>query len=198
MTPEEMSDLYIRVAFHYESTVDRLLGKGLLNKDFAEYHRKTFYDSLNEEKLRTFQKIGSQIEIMQRYVRAMVCGAMVSLTKIAKQYTEDSPGYVIQSWMRSRNTLEFLRQWENDMNGVFDDRACEELIHEAHTTSLTVTPSLWIRRTHAVGIYVKQGKGGGVSAYPEIAADFRLWMDPMERLALVRMVREMNTKDKAT
>ena len=135
---------------------------------------------------------------MQHYVRAMVCGAMVSLTKIAKQYTEDSPGYVIQSWMRSRNTLEFLRQWENDMNGVFDDRACEELIHEAHTTSLTVTPSLWIRRTHAVGIYVKQGKGGGVSAYPEIAADFRLWMDPMERLALVRMVREMNTKDKAT
>ena len=189
MMPEEMS-VYIRVAFHYESTVDRLLGKGLLNKDFAEYHRKTFYDSLNEEKLRTFQKIGSQIEIMQRYVRAMVCGSMVSLTKIAKQYTEDSPGYVIQSWMRSRNTLEFLRQWENDMNGGFDDRACEELIHEAHTTSLTVTPSLWIRRTHAVGMYVKQGKGGGVSAYPEIAADFRLWLDPAERLALVRLARE--------
>ena len=190
MTPEEMSDLYIRVAFHYESTVDRLLGKGLLNKDFAEYHRKTFYDSLNEEKLRTFQKIGSQIEIMQRYVRAMVYGTMVSLTKIAKQYTEDSPGYVIQSWMRSRNTLEFLRQWENDMNREFDDRACGELIHEAHTTSLTVTPSLWIRRTHAVGMYVKQGKGGGVSAYPEIAADFRLWLDPAERLALVRLARE--------
>ena len=198
MTSEEMNDLYIRVAFHYESTVDRLLGKGLLNKDFAEYHRKTFYDSLNEEKLRTFQKIGSQIEIMQRYVRAMVCGVMVSLTKIAKQYTDDSPGYVIQSWMRSRNTLEFLRQWENDMNGGFDDRACEELIHEAHTTSLTVTPSLWIRRTHAVGIYVKQGKGGGVSAYPEIAADFRLWLDPTERLALVRMVREIKTDTRAT
>ena len=198
MTPEEMSDLYIRIAFHYESTVDRLLGKGLLDKDSVDYHRKTFYDSLDEEKLRTSQTIGSQIEIMQRYVRAMVCGVMVSLTKIAKQYTDDSPGYVIQSWMRSRNTLEFLRQWENDMNGGFDDRACEELIHEAHTTSLTVTPSLWIRRTHAVGIYVKQGKGGGVSAYPEIAADFRLWLDPTERLALVRMVREIKTDARAT
>ena len=195
MMPEEMS-VYIRVAFHYESTVDRLLGKGLLNKDFAEYHRKTFYDSLNEEKLRTFQKIGSQIEIMQRYVRAMVYGTMVSLTKIAKQYTEDSPGYVIQSWMRSRNTLEFLRQWENDMNGGFDDRACEELIHEAHTTSLTVTPSLWIRRAHAVGMYVKQGKSGGVSAYPEIAADFRLWLDPVERLALVRLTKEVKPDSK--
>ena len=196
MTPEEMSDLYIRIAFHYESTVDRLLGKGLIDKDFADYHRKTFYDSLDEEKLRTSQKIGSQIEIMQRYVRAMVCGAMVSLTKIAKKYTEDSPGYVIQSWMRSRNTLEFLRQWENDMNGVFDDRACEELIHEAHTTSLTVTPSLWIRRTHAVGMYVKQGKGGGVKAYSEIAADFRLWLDPAERLAMIRFVQMIESTER--
>ena len=191
MTLEEMSDLYIRIAFHYESTVDRLLGKGLIDRDFADYHRKTFYDSLDEEKLRTSQKIGSQIEIMQLYVRAMVCGAMVSLTKIAKKYTEDSPGYVIQSWMRSRNTLEFLRQWENDMNEGFDDRACEELIHQAHTTSLTVTPSLWIRRTHAVGMYVKQGKGGGVKAYPEIAADFRLWLDPEERLTLIRLTQKM-------
>ena len=198
MTPEEMSDLYIRIAFHYESTIDRLVGKGLLDKDVVDSHRKTFYDSLDEEKLRASQKIRSQTEIMQHYVRAMVCGDMVSLTKIAKQYTDDSPGYVIQSWMRSRNTLEFLRQWENDMNGGFDDRACEELIHEAHTTSLTVTPSLWIRRTHAVGIYVKQGKGGGVNAYPEIAADFRLWLDPTERLALVRMVREIKTDTRAT
>ncbi|MCI9001586.1 MAG: hypothetical protein HFG03_02005 [Oscillibacter sp.] len=111
------------------------------------------------------------------------------MTELAKQYSEGSPGYAIQSWIRSRNTLEFLRQLENDMNGEFDDVACEELIHQAHTTSLTVTPSLWIKRTHAVGLYVKQGKGGGVSASPEIAADFHLWLDPAERLALVRTMR---------
>lgn len=124
-------------------------------------------------------------------MRGMICGDMVSLTELARQYSEDSPRYVIQSWMRSRNTLEFLRQWENDMNEEFDDKVCEELIHQAHTTSLTVTPSLWIRRTHAVGIHVKQGKGGGVRAYPEIAADFRLWLEPAERLVLVRLTREM-------
>ena len=82
------------------------------------------------------------------------------------------------------------------MNGEFDDRACEDLIHQAHTTSLTVTPSLWIRRTHAVGMRVKQGKGGGVSAYPEIAADFHLWLDPAERLVLVRLMRRMNVNQK--
>ncbi len=35
-----------------------------------------------------------------------------------------------------------------------------------------VTPSLWFRRTHAVGVHVEQGKGGGMCAYPEITADF--------------------------
>ncbi len=111
-------------------------------------------------------------------MRQMACNDMVSLTELSRQYSEESPAYVIQSWMRSRNTLEFLRQWENDTNEEFDDSACEELIHQGHTTSLTITPSLWIRRTHAVGMHVKQGKGGGVSAYPEIAADFHLWLDP--------------------
>ena len=108
------------------------------------------------------------------------------MTELSRQYSEESPGYVIQSWMRSRNTLEFLRQWENDMNKEFDDRAREELIHRGHTTSLTITPSLWIRKTHAIGMHVKQGKGGGVRAYPEIAEDFYLWLDPEARLAIDR------------
>ena len=119
-------------------------------------------------------------------MRQLACKDMVSLTELAGQYSEESPGYVIQSWMRSRNTLEFLRQWENDMNAEFDDRACEELIQQGHTTSFTITPSLWIRRTRAVGIRIKQGKGGGVKAYPEIVADFHLWLDPKVRLAIVR------------
>lgn len=121
----------------------------------------------------------------------MTCNDMVSLTELARQYSEESPAYVIQSWMRSRNTMEFLRQWENDMNEGFDDSACEKLIHQAHTTSLTITPSLWIRKTYAVGKYVKQGKGGGVKAYPEIAVDFHLWLDPKTRLAIVRKAPQL-------
>ena len=57
---------------------------------------------------------------------------MVSLTDLARQYSKESPGYVILSWTRSRNTLEFLRQWENDMNEEFDDKACEGLIHQGY------------------------------------------------------------------
>lgn len=186
MTEEEIRNLYIRLAFQYESSIDALLTKRLIDTDLATAVKEKFYDSLNEEKLRTSKKVRDYHETIRLYMRQMTCNDMMSLTELARQYSEEPPGYVIQSWMRSRNTLEFLRQWENDMNEEFDDRACEELIHQGHTTSLTITPSLWIRKTHAVGMYVKQGKGGGVSAYPEIAADFHLWLDPKARLAIIR------------
>ena len=190
MTEKEISELYIRLAFYYESAIEALLAKGLIDADLAAATKERFYDLLDEEKICTSQKIRDYHETICLYMKQMTCKGMVSLTELAKQYSEESPRYIIRSWMRSRNTLEFLRQWENDINAEFDDRACEELIHQGHTTSLTITPSLWIRRTPAVGIYVKQGKGGGVSAYPEIAADFCLWLDPAERLALIKQVRD--------
>ena len=175
-------------AWHFSTSpqIDSLLARQIIDIDIATTSRERFYDSLNEEKLRTSNKIRDYHETMRLYMELMTCKDMASLTALAKQYSEESPGYVIQSWMRSRNTLEFLRQWENDMNEEFDDRACEELIQQGHTTSLTITPSLWIRKTRAVGMRVKQGKGGGVNAYPEIAADFHLWLDPKARLAIVR------------
>ena len=197
MTEKELSELYIRLAFQYESAIDMLLTKRLIDTELATAAKEKFCNSLDEEKLRISQKIRDYHETICLYMRRMTCDDMVSLTKLARRYSEESPAYVIQSWMRSRNTLEFLRQWENDMNAEFDDGACEELIHQGHTTSLTITPSLWIRRTHAVGMYVKQGKGGGVSAYPEIAADFRLWLDPTERLTLLRSTRDIESSQQA-
>lgn len=188
MTEKEISELYTRLAFQYESSIDSLLERRIIDADIANASREKFYDSLNEEKLRTSKRIRNYQETIRLYMRLMTCKDMVSLTELARQYSEESPGYVIQSWMRSRNTLEFLRQWENDMNEEFDDRACEELILQGHTTSLTITPSLWIRRTHAVGMHVKQGKSGGVSAYPEIAADFHLWLNPSKRLVMISYI----------
>ena len=88
--------------------------------------------------------------------------------------------------MRSRNTLEFLRHWEMAENPDFDDAACKELMQQARASSLTITPSLWAKRTQAIGMTVKQGKGGGVTAHSEIALDFHLWLDPAMRITMVR------------
>ncbi|KXB69416.1 hypothetical protein HMPREF1864_01429 [Peptoniphilus sp. DNF00840] len=36
----------------------------------------------------------------------------ISLTDIAKYKNSDNPRFVIQNWMRNRNTLEFIGLWE--------------------------------------------------------------------------------------
>ena len=109
MTEKEISEFYTRLAFQYESSIDSLLERRIIDADVANASREKFYDSLNEEKLQTSKRIRDYQETIRLYMRLMTCKDMVSLTELARQYSEESSGYVIQSWMRSRNTLEFLR-----------------------------------------------------------------------------------------
>ena len=178
MTEKELSELYARLALQFESVLGTLVSKNLVFPDFVPGIRKDFYDSLNEEKGKDFERISTYTEIIKRYIRENADNGPISLTLLAKKYSEESPGYVIQSWMRSRNTLEFLRQWEI---------AEKELIRQARSSSLTITPSLWVKRTQAIGMTVKQGKGGGVTAHSEIALDFHLWLDSAMRVTMVRL-----------
>lgn len=187
MTEKELSELYTRLALQFDSVLGTLVSKNLVFPDFVPGIRKDFYDTLNEEKQKDFERIFTYTEIIRRYIRENTDSGPISLTQLAKEYSEESPGYVIQSWMRSRNTLEFLRQWEIAENPDFDDTAYEELIRQARSSSLTITPSLWVKRTQAIGMTVKQGKGGGVTAHSEIALDFHLWLDSAMRVTMVRL-----------
>ena len=185
MTEKELSELYMRIALQFDSVLGTLVSKNLVFPDFVPGIRKDLYDSLNEEKSKDFERISNYTEIIRRYIRENANNGSISLTQLAKEYSEESPGYVIQSWMRSRNTLEFLRQCEMAENPDFDDAACKELMQQARSSSLTITPSLWVKRTQAIGITVKQGEGGGVTAHSENALDFHLWIDPKMRVTMV-------------
>ena len=92
----------------------------------------------------------------------------ISITEIAREKKTSSPSYLIQSWMRSNTTIEYLRIWEKLYNPQFQENACNELIQTVHTTGTTLTPSLWINTTHALGMRTSRGKGGGTTAHPEI------------------------------
>ena len=113
----------------------------------------------------------------------------VSMTEIAKEKKSSSPGYLMQSWMRSNATIEYLRMWEKIYNPRFQEAACGDLIHTIKTTSTTLTPSLWINTTQAMGMRTSRGKGGGTTAHPEIAQMFRAWLFPEVMLDLVQCYR---------
>ena len=44
----------------------------------------------------------------------------ISLTDIAKLKDSDNPRYIIQNWLRNRNTIEFLGVWESLYNPEFN------------------------------------------------------------------------------
>ena len=55
---------------------------------------------------------------------------LYSLTEIAKKKNHDNPSYVIQSWLRDINTLQFLYLWKKDNNSYFIEDTAKELIEK--------------------------------------------------------------------
>lgn len=109
-----------------------------------------------------------------------------SLTNVARQYNKESPSYIIQSWLRDRSTLEFLRIWEEDNNPNFRAADYLELLQRTKEGSFTLTPKQWIDKTNAIGIMSKQGKNGGTYAHREIACEFLAWVNPRFRYLIVK------------
>ena len=116
-----------------------------------------------------------------------------SLTEIARAHSEDAPGYVIQSWLRSGNTLAFLNLWEKVHNPDYSEAGYIELLEKKKASSFTLTPKLWIDRTKAIGIISKQGKSGGTFAYPMIACEFAAWLASEFKMLLLKLSLDRGT-----
>lgn len=96
---------------------------------------------------------------------------------------------MIQSWLRDRNTLEFLRIWEKEHNSHdFNDEAAKKLIEKTHEPSFTLTAKVWTAETKAQGIESKQGSNGGTFAVEQIAVDFITWLCPERRYELIKLI----------
>ena len=79
----------------------------------------------------------------------------ISLTDIAKYRNDNDPRFVIQNWMRNRNTVEFLAVWEELHNPDFNRVQFEAVRSEAGLNRFVMTPTKWIEQTNAIGIVVK-------------------------------------------
>jgi hypothetical protein len=92
----------------------------------------------------------------------------ISLTDIAKFKDDKNPRYIIQNWMRNRNTVEFLGIRESLNNDFFNRVEFDTVRIQAGLNSFVLTPQKWIEATHAIGIISKAGRYGGTYAHKEI------------------------------
>lgn len=111
----------------------------------------------------------------------------ISLTEIARVHSEDAPGYVIQSWLRSGNTLAFLNLWEQENNPNYSETGYADLSRRKKAASFTLAPKLWVEQTKAIGLVSRPGKGGGTLAHPMIACEFASWIAPEFKMQLLKL-----------
>lgn len=117
----------------------------------------------------------------------------ICITDIAKYKDDVNPRFIIQNWMRNRNTVEFLGVWESLYNPDFNRIEFEAFRTQAGLNSFVLTPQKWITSTGAVGIVSKAGRYGGTYAHKEIAFEFASWISVEFKLYLVKEFERLKT-----
>ena len=85
----------------------------------------------------------------------------ISLTDIARYRDTDRSDYILQNWMRNRNTIEFIGLWEQFNNPRFNSIEFDGIKNMAGSNSFSLTPKRWIETTNAKGIVSKTERYGG-------------------------------------
>jgi hypothetical protein len=115
----------------------------------------------------------------------------ISLTDMTKSFGDEN---TIYSWMRNRNTVEFIGIWEQLYNPDFKGHGFETFKKQAGLNSFNLTPRKWIENTGAIGFISKAGRyGGGTFAHKDIAFEFGSWLSisQMKSLLSVNTVKKL-------
>jgi hypothetical protein len=117
----------------------------------------------------------------------------ISLTDMAQKFGDD---VLIYSWMRNRNTLEFIGVWEQIHNPDFKGLEFATFKNQAGLNSFSLTPRKWIMATDAIGFQSKAGRyGGGTYAHKDIAFEFGSWLSPEFKLYLIKEFQRLKDEE---
>ena len=120
----------------------------------------------------------------------------ISLTDIAKYKDNERTDYLIQNWMRTKDTIEFLGIWEQLNNPDFKPIEFEGFKNKAGSNSFSMTPKRWIESVNAIGMINKSGRyGGGTFAHKDIAFEFATWISPEFKLYLIKEFQRLKVEE---
>ena len=122
----------------------------------------------------------------------------ISLTDIAKKATGE-PRFVIRSWMKNNNTLEFLEAWETLHNPQLNRDHMVTVYQKYKSNTHVLTPKKWVEEVNAIGITTKGGRNGGTYAHSDIALNFCYWLSPTFQVYMLKefqRLKEMEFEQK--
>jgi len=117
----------------------------------------------------------------------------ISLTDIAKNFEVGVAS--IESWMRNRNTVEFLGTWEKLYNADFNSVGFDGIKGNVGLNTFKLSVKKWIQETNALGIQAKTGRYGGTYAHKDIAIQFCYWLSPVFQLYLIKEFQRLKEQE---
>jgi len=119
----------------------------------------------------------------------------ISLTDMAKFKGSDT-GLIISHWLTTKYTIQFMGIWEQMYNKNFNVTEFSNIKNEVGTNGFTVSSSMWIKRTNAIGIRSSVGRyGGGTFAHKDIAFEFATWISPEFKLYLIKEFQRLKFEE---
>lgn len=119
----------------------------------------------------------------------------ISLTDIARHKDSERTDYLIQNWLRNRNTIEFLGIWEHLNNPEFNPIEFDGIRRQAGLNSFSLTAKRWIESTSAIGLISKTGRYGGTYAHKDIAFEFASWISVEFKLYLIKEFQRLKVDE---
>lgn len=119
----------------------------------------------------------------------------ICITDIARYKDPNRTDYIIQNWIRNRNTVEFLGIWERLNNPDFKPIEFDGFRNQAGLNSFVLTPKQWVEKTNAIGIFSKSGRYGGTFAHKDIAFEFASWVSVEFKIYLIKEFQRLKDEE---
>src|SRR5690554_452451 len=120
----------------------------------------------------------------------------ICLTDMARAKSDQSRAAdVIKNWIRTRTTLEFLGTWEKIYNPNFNVVEFDHFKSQAGLPSFVLSPSQWVEKTLAIGVFSKAGRFGGTYAHKDIAFEFGSAISAEFKLYLIKEFQRLKEEE---
>lgn len=120
----------------------------------------------------------------------------ICITDMARAKSNSSRAAdIIKNWIRTRTTLEFLGVWEKIYNPNFIVVEFDHFKMQAGLASFVLSPSQWVEKTDAIGIFSKLGRYGGTYAHKDIAFEFGSAISAEFKLYLIKEYQRLKEEE---
>ena len=111
----------------------------------------------------------------------------ISLTDMAKAKNSKDPRFTVYSWLRNKDTLNYIGIWEELYNPNFNRIEFDTVTKDAGLNSFMISPNTLVEKAGVISLTVSAGRyNSGIFAHKDIAFEFAGWISAEFKLYLVK------------